>query len=554
MNRHSGFLDRLTAGDRWLALALLLGAVLSAYGLWWGWVESWSADEMAFRNVFWHGHPLEPADFAKPPFHTYVNLLLCVLPMRALEWVLKLTGTHWNPRPAMLWWARIIQIGFLLGVIYLSFRIVVRFATLQSARITALLTATAAGFILHVHFLTADIPVIFWMLAAFYLAQDIALTGNMRAYVLAGLLTGVATATKYNGLAVGMAIPVFHYIANRGLPFTRMAFDQRFLAGLAAVLGGFIVANPYSVLDYPHFAADFAYNYAVTPVYDGSDPSQHGFLLFLRFIPEIIGWPLTLVAAVAALYSIVRLRHAELAERATVAAALAVFVLYFVQFGRAPRVEVRFVLPVVPFLLIAAAPLWALGMRQYQRVAITAASLLIAYNVCASYWVGKRFVEDPRMSALEWIRQNAPPSATIESTQYTPNWELHGRIPLVDVRMPTFSGRARVLAKVFKSNEAMMRQVISAETDESMTWYTADALAQRHPDFIALDSKYFGRFLDGNVADEYPQARAFMTDLLAGRLGYRVVFDKSTPGSPSWLYPEDIDFVDNRLVILRRGD
>jgi hypothetical protein len=105
---------------------------------------------------------------------------------------------------------------------------------------------------------------------------------------------------------------------------------------------------------------------------------------------------------------------------------------------------------------------------------------------------------------------------------------------------------------VFRSRDVMARSVLENETDADMDWYRADSLARRHPDFIALDSKYFKRFLEGQVATDYPQTRGFMTDLLAGRLGYHVVFDKRELRSPAWLYPEDIDFVDNRIVILRR--
>lgn len=543
------------SGDRYLTFALILGAALAAYGIWWGWVESWSADEMVFRSVFAHGRFLEPADFAKPPFHTYFNFVFSILPFKAVEWIGRVTtGTGWNLKPGMLWWSRIIQIAFFLGIVYLSFRIVERLSGVISARIVALLSASSAGYVLHAHFLTADVPVTFWMLASFYFAQQIALTGRMRAYLLAGFLTGLATATKYNGLAVGIAIPVFHIVANQGLHLPRLAFDRRFLCAIAAVVVGFVVANPYAVLDYPHFAADFAYNYAVTPVYDGSDPSHHAFLIFLQYIPQIIGWPVTLFTAVAVLYAIWRLSEAALVERASIAASLAIFLLYFLQFGRAPRVEVRFVLPVVPFLLIAAAPLWASAMRLHQRLAVIAVGLLVAYNAYASYWVGKRFAEDPRMTALKWIRANAPFGSTIESSEYTPYWEQHRQIEVVDIRMPEFSGRGRVLANLFKASNGMVRSVLKTESDASMDWYRADSLAHRHPQFVALDSKYFERFLQGNVAHDYPETRHFISDLLAGRLGYHVVFDRAGAGPPSWLYPDDIDFVDNRIVILRRDN
>ena len=73
------------------------------------------------------------------------------------------------------------------------------------------LFGTSAGLVAHAHFLTADIPVLFWMLAAFVCCQRIFERGRWQDYLLAGLLTGVAAATKYNGLGVGIAIPAAHF-------------------------------------------------------------------------------------------------------------------------------------------------------------------------------------------------------------------------------------------------------------------------------------------------------------------------------------------------------
>ncbi len=534
--------------------AVILAAVLVAYGIWWGWGESWNPDEMAFRYIFNGGRLLEPSDYKKPPFHTYTNFLLSVGPFNALQLAGKaITGQKWNITPAMLTWSRILQLLMFVGIVYATLRISARFAGDRAAAIVALLTATSAGIVLQAHFLTADVPVLLWMLVAFYVSQSILFDGRMRTYLFAGLWVGVATATKYNGLAVGLAIPIFHFYANRERPWRSILFDRRLFAGVALVIVGFVLANPYSVLDFQRFAADFAYNYAVTPVYNGANASHYGFGVFLHYIPDIIGWPATAACALACVFAITRLRSASREERASVAAALGVFLLYFLEFGRPPRIETRFVLPVVSFLLIASAPFWAVALSRYRVFGATAAVALLAYNILASYYVGKRFSEDPRMLVQAWLRANVPAHETVESSTYTPRWNRHAGIDIDDVRMPTVSGRKRVLSRVFAANESMLEDISSREQEANLNWYAPGALTQRRPAFVAVDSMFYDRFLNlRGAGGDYPEINRFVNDLLANKLGYHVVFDRTTQASPAWLYPRDMDFVDNRMVVLAR--
>jgi len=157
------------------------------------------------------------------------------------------------------------------------------------------------------------------------------------------------------------------------------------------------------------------------------------------------------------------------------------------------------------------------------------------------------------MAAQAWIAANAPAHSTVESSQYTPHWDLYRGIDVDDVRMPSVSGRAGVLSQVFKSNQTMVQEILQREANGGVAWYRSTELAQRHPEFIAVDSKYYSRFLDDDVAARgYQNVHDFFADLLANRLGYHIVFDGTSQSSPQWLYPQDIDFVDNRIVILQR--
>jgi len=68
---------------------------------------------------------------------------------------------------------------------------------------------------------------------------------------------------------------------------------------------------------------------------------------------------------------------------------------------------------------------------------------------------------------------------------------------------------------------------------------------------IAVNSIDYARF-EGRLGQLYPEMTSFYTRLLAGELGYRPVFDQQSRPAPRLLYPRNIDFLDNRMVVLAR--
>ncbi|HEX5077667.1 MAG TPA: glycosyltransferase family 39 protein [Geminicoccaceae bacterium] len=538
-----------------LRLALLLALLFCAYGMHWGVSESWNPDAMVHRNLFDEDQPpLRPINFLKPPFHTYLSFVLVRGPLRALTWPFGIDGSY--RRIAEMLLARLLTAAMFLGQVVLVFVVSRRFFGLTAARVASLLLATSAGFVAFSHFLTADIPVAFWMLLAFWSAQNILLCGRRRDYVLAGLFTGLAAATKYNGLAIGIAIVVAHWLAgDRRLLATewsvwrRRLFDPGLVLGIGMVVVGFVLGNPYAVLDAPGFVGDFMFNLVTTPVYGGIS-QEIGYRTFFWHLVEIFGLPASLLLGLGSLYALSRLvlRKADRREADGLLMLLPVIALYYAYFGSFGRLETRFVLPVAPYWLMLIGPLCAAARLKYLAPPLAA---VLAYNVVCSLYVGWRFTHDPRMAARAWINEHVAEGSTVEYTPHAPRPDRFIR-QFEAVPMPPVSGRQILFRDILGDNPWVADRLAQFEPSGDVGWYRVDALARRRPDYVWIDSLEYERFFSQMEAGQFPQVRRYFADLLQGRSGYAIVFDAVNPSVPWWLYPRKIDFLDNRVTLLRR--
>lgn len=522
-------------------------------------------DQMALRPLFLPDRPpFDPGWFEKPPGYSYLNWLLAVVPAHALG---RLAGaTDAAVVDATIVWSRVVAAAMLLATVVAAYDVAARAFGRHAARTTALLLATAAGMIAFVHQLTADVPVTLAMLIALRFALAIPARGRLRDYVGAGLATGAATAIKYNGLGVGIAIAVAHAFrvlsvrrtsgsARTPVAWRRLVLDPALWLGLAAVPFGFVLLNPYALLDFETFWADFRYNALVAPVYEGQSGRSYG-AFFVR-MTEVVGVPATvaiLVAAAAALALTVRRRRGD-AATATFWTTLAVVALYYATFARFPRLETRFVLPIVPFVLLLAGPAWARLRAASAPMLACCVAGLVAYDLVCSAWVGRRFLDDPRFAAATWLAANVAPASRVEVDEYSPGEKVAARAGFAVTPMPFVTGRERLFQQVFAGdrfvNGTDERQ---RELEAPIGWYTIAALAARAPDYVVVSSLYYDRFLQpGPRRDLYPSLVEYFTALLGETGGYRIAFDGRSPAVPAWVHPREIDFLDNRATILQRA-
>ncbi len=542
--------------DKFLAAALLICCCLSLYGIT---VKYNNPDQMAFQPLFLEGKlPFNPGWFDKPPFHTYFNYFFSVLPVSALSTAFGFPAPTEEILKTL--WSRVLTKLMLLGAIGLLYHMARKSYGVLCARIIALIAATTAGFIAYSHFLTVDIPVLFWMLVAFTFSHSILFEQKLSNYLLAGFFTGIAAATKYNGVAIGFSIVVAHLLSIRifsgkSIPWREFFFSQKLVVGLMMVIVGFLVGNPFAVLDYPAFSSGFLYNYMVAPVYEGQ--TGYSFIRFFGRMTEIVGLPFFIIFVISLLFGLrgMLFKQEEWKKGATFLLCFSVLVPYYLQFGMFPRLETRFVLPVMPLCFLMTGLLWE-KLQPYRATLGALLVCLVGYNLICSVYVGNRFVDDPRLRAEAWVLQNMPVGSSVEKDIYSPSWMYMPQLQAHVTVMPFVTGRERLFEVLFPNNGFINgTEEDRLRAEERIAWFSEKALLERSPDYIVVDSLYYQRFVEPGIRrDLYPSMYTYFNGLLGERFSYRIVFDGESEPVPDWVYPKEIDFTYNRVTILARED
>ena len=528
----------LLQGSHLLKLALLLALLLSTIGITWGRYQDWHFDQIAFIGIKPNGMAWL---YLKPPLHTYLTEFLVIRPIHLISQLF--------PANALLpstWLAITMVCGHLFTILLFCGSVALLYSNVKkscgekSASVLALVMATSAGLIQFNHWGTVDSPLLFWMLASFAFSMRASRTGALSDSIMAGLLAGLAAADKYNGLGVAAALPVALLIHSGW----RALYRGPLILGCLAVPIGFVIGCPGAVLEHERFVQQFLYNLYTTPVYYGSS-HRLGYLDFLTSFPELIGLPASILLALAVMANFPLLKKRALAsgEFTLLACAGIVFVGYYLNIGSFPRMEARFVLPVVPFALMLAAPALQ-RIRMTDKLPSRLIMALLIYNLICCVILGVRFLSDPRMDAQLFVEQHFPRNATVENS-YAPDWNL---LPGVSVKETVFTcenGHQERFTKIFGNNAIIKKGLEGCETHDPADVFTAESLKLRNPDYIA-----FSWVTYVNASD--PKTFRFYKDLEEGKLGYVKVFDKHVIKAPIWAYPRQSDALMPKMVILQR--
>jgi len=310
--------------------------------------------------------------------------------------------------------------------------------------LAAAIEAVAFLPVFYSHLALNDVPALAPLTLSLLGSAGVLRRGRLRDHALAGVGFGLACATKYTAGIV--LLPYLVAAGGRLLDGGRPQL-RRELAGVAAMAGcaiaSFLIANPYSLLDYSSFHRELVHQSALSAEAQGKlgAPKDGGLVYYLWSLTWGFGW----VPALAALGGSVAIwRRERRVGLMLVPAALA----YLLFMGTEGRYFGRWLMPALPLLsLLAAYGAWRLvtlvargrggeraggGDARPRRRGRPATVTLIAASVVVLallaqglyYSVHSGLVlsrADTRTQTREWMVANLPPGTKVVVEPVSPN-------------------------------------------------------------------------------------------------------------------------------------
>lgn len=312
-------------------------------------------------------------------------------------------------------WGRAVTALLGTATVWVMYRAALRWGP-PTALLAAVLLAVMPMHVRESHYVLTDVPTTFVVAVTFLLSLRAHEKETRGAFVLAGAAAGLAGALKYNGV-LAVAMPM---VACAMAPRLRGSRVTTLLLIVAAMVGAFLVASPYTLLDLPTFLNQFARlssEYRMPPT--TPDPL---WLVYLKHLRIALEWPgsLMVVAGFAVAFWHIARGPARMRWVLTT-----VFpIVYFRFVSQQTIVFARYLLPLVPFLslLAAAAVVDAVaamrraGMPARVRQVLTLALTVIAIGPPAYTAINydanaaKTWTQG---LAYDWIRRELPPGTTI---------------------------------------------------------------------------------------------------------------------------------------------
>lgn len=404
----------------------------------------------------WILHPDEPtilgpalrianvADFDPDPrFYNYPSLQIYVLSTCLYVEGAFSPGGSWA-RPALPDLIGAVRLGrwvtamFGLATVAVLYAIASRHLSRRTALAAGLFLAVAPLHALDSHYTNVDVPMAFWILLACYFALEYAREGGPWRFLLAACCVGFAGATKYTALA---SIPLLPAAVLLG-PIPKggaLARSRRIAAGLGVCALAFIACAPFTVLRFNEAFGAMRFEQAhVQRGHWGFDLNPGGWINH-RFVyqlaaglPFVLGLPLYL-AALGGLARMIRrpgrtwwiLAAASLPLFAVVASSRVVFP--------------RYLIPLLPFLVILAAALFADLTADERRKPVRIGAFLVASAIAlytAALTTSQVRILEPQNATLasRWIESNVPRGSRIAVATYV--WTLS--IPAEEYRLGLF--------------------------------------------------------------------------------------------------------------------
>jgi hypothetical protein len=293
---------------------------------------------------------------------------------------------------------------------------------------------------------TTETATAMWLSVALWCLFRMIKRRRLRDYLVAGAVTGLATATKYpaGALMIGLVVAHFEVRRSEGQPLLDGLLTPRlYLMGLAFAIVFFCV-TPYVFLDWAQTIGDYRYQRGL--ILDGTSNTQATYgwgWLLLHAMPDSLGWPLVGFSILAMLWALWRPQTGSWAL-------LAFLLTAFVGMTGSKYVFYRYLTTPLPAMALMggiAFDGWfklAASRWNVRRAAMGLATVLTAVllpeairDVQLNHLLQQA---DSRTLAREWISAHVPAQSAIAATADTTpygkpqlNWGIYRLVPLTDL-------------------------------------------------------------------------------------------------------------------------
>jgi 4-amino-4-deoxy-L-arabinose transferase-like glycosyltransferase len=418
----------------WGPLGIVLGVAfgLRLWGIGQGLPYVYDVDEYGHfvpEAVRMFGHGLNPHYFVNPPALTYFLHAVFGVWFGVLR-----SGSHasiareFALHPERFFLLARVMVA-LLGTasVWLLYLLGTRLFDRATGLLASAVMAVAFLPVFYGHLALNDVPTLVGLTLSLLGTAGVLRRGRMIDYLLAGVGLGLAAATKYT--AGVMLLPLLGAAVAQYRDGTREhRRDVAIGTGLAllAALAAYLIANPYSLLDFHAFRAELELQSHYTEQSQSSwigGPKQGSFVYYLWSFTWGLGW----VPALAALGGAVTIWHRD---RRAGWVLVPVAVLYLLFLGLQGRYFGRWLLPIFPVACLLAA---SFALELTSRVADRAPRLRAAFVALATialvvqgvvYSIHSGLVlsrPDTRNLTRAWMVEHIPAGAKIVLEPVVPN-------------------------------------------------------------------------------------------------------------------------------------
>lgn len=523
-----------TGWDPWLLAMLFVSAVLGAYHLSWGLPhgnQSWAADALSpitVLGVIRHSLSAWNSGWYYFKYALGYPLLLGAIYAPYLGYLL-LTGGWRHPTStypygfadpertlyALTLMGRGVNVLLTVGIVALVYATARQLGGRSVARLSAWLAVTCYPFVYYAHTTNVDTAYVFWLMLALYAAVIASRSARAGPWALLGAAAGMTLATKEQGFAFLLPLPLLvfgaHVRAQRSL---RVCWRRPALAMAGAGIVTWLVGSNalYNPLGFVSRIA-FIVGHPLQPT--SIRLLSVEFRLFkgareLTYIQELWNGLDSAFGTAGAWLLVAAAAAALRRRRAATWLLVPAFSYYYLALRGMGLITLRYVLP----LLAVGAVLIALLLIDLLHSASTASArraLLGVIAVVAGLGFARaveldyRLRSDARYQAEAWIAANLPATAVGEYYQKPVYLPRLGAQPVTRL-VPMLE---RSVAGVRERTPDFI--IVSSMSRKSIThiW---------NPDWRST----------GTLLLAVPEAERLMSEMKAGRLGYRAaaVFDQ----------------------------